>query len=91
MRKLILGVGAAGLIGLSVVGYSFASSDKPMTNAGALSEVQVRELLTKQGYTVIRLKQEHGELEAYVNRNGENQELKLDPVTGAILKREKDD
>lgn len=91
MRKLILGVGAAGLIGLSVVGYSFAGSHKPVTHADALSEVQVRELLTKQGYEVIRLKEEHGELEAYVKLNGENQELKLDPVTGAILKREKDD
>lgn len=87
MKKLMLGACAAALIAIPLVGYSIAGTDSKVGER--LSDAQVRTLLEKQGYEIIRLKHDGYEIEVYVKRDGVTWELELDPVTGDIREQER--
>ncbi|WP_028466817.1 MULTISPECIES: PepSY domain-containing protein [Nisaea] len=89
MKKLMLGVCAAALIAIPLVGYSVAGTDSK--SGERLSDAQVRTLLEKQGYEIIRLEHDDDEIEVYVKRDGVTWELELDPVTGKTLEQERKD
>ncbi|UUX48705.1 PepSY domain-containing protein [Nisaea acidiphila] len=90
MKKTILGLAAAALIALPLAGQSLASSHST-SKAKMLSEEQIGEMLAKNGYKVIRIERERDEVEVYATQGGEKWELKLDPKTGNVLRKERED
>lgn len=94
MRKpnhiAILALSALGLIGFSQV--ALASDDEPCTKAPKeqwQTIDQLKSKLVEQGYKVKEIEFEDGCAEAEVqDKDGKKRELKLDPVTAAVVKSE---
>lgn len=53
-----------------------------------VDDAAVQQMLADQGYKVTRYKREGGEIEVYATKDGKTWEIKVDPLTGAILKVE---
>jgi hypothetical protein len=91
MKKTLLGLTAAAIILVPLAGQTLASSYST-TDASKLSEALITEMLAKEGYKVIRVeREEHGKIEVKATQGSELWELKLDPATGKILKKERED
>lgn len=56
-----------------------------------IADSEVRAILVAEGYELTSYKRERGEIEAYALKNGRPWEIKIDPVSGRILKIEGED
>jgi len=56
-----------------------------------VSDDQIRTSLQALGYEVTGFEREQGEIEVYATKDGRRWELKIDPLTGAILRSEVED
>lgn len=65
------------------MGGRMGAPDRP-----GVDDEAVRKMLADQGYTVTSYKRERGEIEVYATKDGRTWEIKVDPLTGAILKVE---
>lgn len=63
---------------------------KPGMTLGTEREAIVA-ALAKEGYSVIRIKREHGRIEAKAERDGRRYEVKIDGWSGQILRVKEDD
>jgi hypothetical protein len=80
-------------VGLTAVApAAFASDDKPCTTEPKANWQSIEQLSTKlvgEGYKIREIEFDDGCLEAEgVDKDGKSVELKLDPVTGLIVKSE---
>ncbi|MDF0601088.1 PepSY domain-containing protein [Psychromarinibacter sp. C21-152] len=55
-----------------------------------LDDAAIREMIAAEGYQITRYERERGEIEIYATRDGRRWELKVDPLTGHILRSEGD-
>ncbi|MCI4663126.1 MAG: PepSY domain-containing protein [Neomegalonema sp.] len=53
-----------------------------------LTDAAIKKALAEQGYELVKLEREQGELEAYAKKEGKVWELELDPKSGSILEAE---
>ncbi len=93
MRKFLI-IPALALAMAAATAPSFASDDDVRVDVPRdqwLSEAQLTEKLTSQGYDVRRIKIEDGVYEVYAIKNGQRVEAHVHPATGALLKSEMDD
>lgn len=63
---------------------------KPGTTLGTERDAIVA-ALAKEGYSVIRIKREHGRIEAKAERDGRRYEIKIDGWSGQVLRVKEDD
>ncbi len=93
MRKLL--VLAAAIAGIAASAPAFARDGTRCTvgpGAERLSADAVRAKLAESGYTVARIKTEHGCYEVHAtDRGGAAVELRVDPVTAKVLRTEMGD
>ena len=61
------------------------------TAPATLTEEQVRARLAEENFTLIRMERDSSYIEAYAMRENRQYEVKLNPVTGAILSIEAED
>jgi len=86
------------LIGLAAMTASYASDDKgdkdhyyARPELSTPMQKEFRQNLEKQGYKILKFKNDDDGIEVYANKNGNRWELTLDPNTGRIVKAERDD
>lgn len=94
MRRILIAPALA-LATLAAAGFAYADSDSPRVDVPRdqwMSVAQIAEHFAAQGYDVRSVETEKGryEIEA-IDKNGRRMEIDAHPVTGEILKQERDD
>lgn len=62
----------------------------PDQGRGGRTDAEIRQKLEAEGYTIQRMERERNEIEVKAMRGGQRWELKIDPETGKVLKRERE-
>lgn len=87
MKRIIIAAGTAAILG---AGPTFAAEPEIGVRLGT-TVPEIAAALRTQGYEIVKHERKRREIEVYADRDGRRWELKIDPLTGTLLRIEEED